>query len=396
MKAAIIGCGRIGCGFAGELLADAGYELVFLARNASMVEHLNRLGRYHVTLAQGRERTKRTVTGVRAIDTSHRAAAVAALAEADLIVTAVGAPNLGDIAPLIAQALQARSRPVNVLAFENLADGGVALQQEVAAHLPHDFPLEKFGFSGTLVSRAVTQRLGDPALDEPLEFVGDPPATFVVDGKRLVSPVPALPSMTVAEDFGAWMVRKLYIFSAGHAACAYLGHLKGYRYIHSAIRDPEIRTAVLDAMREGQRGLAGVYGEAFAGGEAHLQEIVERFDNAAIMDSISRVARDPSRKLSAGDRLLGAARLAAKAGVHPRALLRAAAAAYCFTDPDDARATELQEQIRVAGMRPTLRRVSGLEASDRLGRALVNRWHRLAHHWHSESVLLSLNKVVWA
>ncbi|HET9650914.1 MAG TPA: hypothetical protein VFP36_01925, partial [Usitatibacter sp.] len=168
------------------------------------------------------------------------------------------------------------------------------------------------------------------------------------------------------------------------------------RYIHSAIRDAEIRTAVLDAMREGQKGIAGVYGEDFAGGEAHVQEIVERFGNAAIMDSISRVARDPSRKLSAGDRLLGAARLAAKAGVHPRALLRAAAAAYCFTDPDDARATELQEQIRVSGLRPTLRRVSGLEATDRLGRTLVHRWQRIAHHFHAESVLLSLNKVVWA
>ena len=42
MKAAIIGCGRIGCGFAGHLLSEAGYEVVFLARNPNMVAHMNR------------------------------------------------------------------------------------------------------------------------------------------------------------------------------------------------------------------------------------------------------------------------------------------------------------------------------------------------------------------
>ena len=53
MKAAIIGSGRIGCGFAGQLLRAAGYDLVFLARNGKMVAHLNRLGCYRVRLANG-------------------------------------------------------------------------------------------------------------------------------------------------------------------------------------------------------------------------------------------------------------------------------------------------------------------------------------------------------
>jgi mannitol-1-phosphate 5-dehydrogenase len=227
-------------------------------------------------------------------------------------------------------------------------------------------------------------------------FVGDPPAEFVVDGARLVTPVPAIASMIVAQDFAAWMQRKLFIFSAGHATCAYLGYLKGYRYIHSAIRDSEIVRAVVEAMTEGQRGIAAIYGEDFAGGAAHLQEILERFANAAITDPISRVARDPSRKLSSGDRLLGAARLAANAGVHPRQLLRAAAAAYCFSDPADGVAARLQEEIRVTGLRTTMHRVSGLRSGGRLGRTLVRRWQQLTRHWHSDSVLLNLDRVHWA
>ena len=396
MKAAIIGSCRIGCGFAGHLLNAAGYEVVFLARNPIMVSHLNRLGCYRARLASGRDEAEYTVSGVRAVDTADQAASVAVLAEADLIVTAVGPTNLAGVAPLIAEALRSRSTPVNILTFENLTDGGAELRGKVAACLPQDFPLDRFGFSGTLVSRAVTQRLGDPVADDQMVFVGDPPDSFVVDGPRLVAPVPAIASMIVADNFIAWMRRKPYIFSAGHAACAYLGHLKGYRYIHSAIRDSEIRGAVVEAMTEAQQGIASLYGEAFAGGPAHLQEIVDRFANAAINDSISRVARDPSRKLSAEDRLLGAARLAWEAGVYPQQLLRAAAAAYCFSDPTDALAAELQKEIRATGMRPTVRRVSGVRANGRLGRTLVKRWQQLTRHWHSDSVLLSLDNVQWA
>lgn len=395
MKAAIIGTGRIGCGFAGHLLAQAGYELVFVARQPEMAAHLNRHG-YRVRLANGREQTEDAVRGVHAIDAARHAQCIAALAQADLIVTAVGAANLAHVAPLIAQALSVRATPVNILAFENVTDGGAQLQGLVAACLPAGFPLDRFGFSGVLVSRAVTQRLGDPGGDEPLVFVGDPPATFVVDGARLVAPVPTLAPMIVADDFAAWMRRKLFIFSAGHATCAYLGHLKGYRYVHSAIRDDEIQAAVVQAMTEGQRGIAAIYGEEFAGGAAHLQEILERFANAAITDPISRVARDPSRKLSAGDRLLGAAQLAAQAGVHPRQLLRAAAAAYCFSDPADAVAATLQEEIRATGLGRTMRRVSGLRTGDRLGQTLVRRWQRLTRHWHGDSVLLDLDRVQWA
>src|SRR5204863_138892 len=82
--------------------------------------------------------------------------------------------------------------------------------------------------------------------------------------------------------------KKLYTFCAGHAAAAYFGALKGYRYVHSAIRDPEIRSAVLSAMEEGQRGLEQRYGPELAGDGAELEAIIARFENAALTDPVSR------------------------------------------------------------------------------------------------------------
>lgn len=394
MNTVVIGPGRIGCGFAGQLLRSSGHRVTFLGRNAEVVDHLNRLGHYRVRLANGRDSRDIVVDEVRAVYVVDEAAALAALAEADLIVTAVGAGNLPAVAPLIAAALAGRGTPANVFAFENLADAGTYLKALVASHLPADGGLERHGFSGSVVSRAVSQRLGDPTADAPLTFVGDPASAFVVSGPDL-RPLEPIEGMIVADDLAAWMKHKLYIFSAGHAACAYLGYLKGYHYIHTAIRDPEIRAAVLAAMREGQRGVAALYGAPFAGGEADLLEILARFENAALQDTVNRVGRDPTRKLGHDDRLLGAAQLAQDAGLRPAGLGLAAAAACCF-DPEDPSAAQLQSEIENAGLGSALQRVSGLDTHKGLGRLVRKSWTQLAQGWRKDNVLLSLAHLLWA
>ena len=96
--------------------------------------------------------------------------------------------------------------------------------------------------------------------------------------------------------------------------------------------DPEIAEAVLGAMEEGRRGLAARYGEEVSGTPEDLEAILCRFRNAALGDTVDRVGRDALRKLGRGERLVGAARLAAKGQVPPIHLTRAAAAAL-VSDP---------------------------------------------------------------
>ena len=78
-------------------------------------------------------------------------------------------------------------------------------------------------------------------------------------------------------------------------------------------------------MSEGRLGILARYGPAYAGGAAMLRAIADRFENAAVRDPVARVGRDPLRKLAGDDRLVGAARLAAAAGVAPVHLCTAAA-----------------------------------------------------------------------
>jgi mannitol-1-phosphate 5-dehydrogenase len=396
VKAVIVGPGRVGCGFAAPALSAAGYELVFVGRDPAVVDHLNRTRSYEVRLVQGRHQTTQTVGNVRALGAEDVDGVAHEIAAADLVVVAVGARNLGAAAPLIAAGLRLRSRPVNVLCFENLADAGARLRSLVCEQVTSPRLLDGHGFAGALVSRAVARRLGDPRGPGPLIFVGDPPEDFKVERRALGPPLPELPGMTVVDDYAAAVRAKLYIFSAGHAAAAYLGFLKGYRYVHSAMRDPDVRMAVIGAMSEGRLGVAAACGPRYSVRTSELWSIAARFQNAALHDPLERVGRDPCRKLGFDDRLIGSARLALRAGIRPENLAIAAAAAFCFDCPGDGSARELQGLLDDVGIEGALSRVAGLELGDPLGHRIASAWLHVRDGRPRENVLLSLQGWNWA
>lgn len=418
MKAVVFGTGRIACGVVGELLYDAGCAVTFVGRNRGVVDNLNRCGRYHLRLRDTDSEAHRTIAGIAAIHLADRQAVITAVADADVIFTAVGVGNLDSVAALLADGLITRTSVVDVIACENHGDPGGHLGQLVAARSVEPNNVLRHGFAGALVGRAVSARLGEVDGHSPLTFLGDPIRELIVDGAVLRNPLPSVGGLQGVGDFAAYMQRKLFIFSAGHATAAYLGHLKGYRFIHAAVRDHEIRGAVLEAMREGQHGIAARFGEAFAcyegeprrnsgsrrrridlgtHGDRVLDGMLSRFGNAALCDPVSRVGRDAKRKLNIDDRLLGAAQLAREAGVEPSGLLIAAAAALCFECTDDPGTAAIRESMHRRGVTATLDQECGIEARSRLARSVHAAWVRLTGgDWHAGNAMLSIDRPQWA
>jgi mannitol-1-phosphate 5-dehydrogenase len=396
VRAVIVGTGRVACGFVGPALRAARYELVFVGRNRLVVEHLRRVGRYRVRLIEGRNIEDLMVDGVSALHTSDAEAVAREIAAADLVATAVGAENLSAAASLVAPGLARRTSPVNVLAFENLADAGPRLRSLVTGRLNGHGGAPRHGFAGALVCRVIAQRLGDPLGAQPLMFVGDPMRVFRVEAGGLAAPLPTIPGMALVDDYDAWMMSKLYIFGAGHATAGYLGYLKGYRFVHSAVRDPEIRAATLGAMAEGQRGVAARYGADKAGGPGDLRVNLARFENAALCDPVYRVGRDPCRKLGACDRLVGAARLAEEAGGTADHLAVSIAAALYFQSAGDPSAAGLRARLRTLGVEATLESVCGLHRGEALLERVRQAWTRLIDARHPENFLLDLERCAWA
>ena len=99
-----------------------------------------------------------------------------------------------------------------------------------------------------------------------------------------------------------------------------------------------------------------------------------RFSNRALGDTIFRLGRDPLRKLAPADRLVGAARLAEKAGLVPAALAEGIAAGYCFDASADPMAVELQKRIELKGFDATLAEISGIQQGEKLADLVRNRY----------------------
>jgi mannitol-1-phosphate 5-dehydrogenase len=87
---------------------------------------------------------------------------------------------------------------------------------------------------------------------------------------------------------------------------------------------------------------------------------LKRFENPTLPDPVTRVGRDPKRKLAPADRLVKPAMLAVEAGVTPTNLATGIAAALLYDDPTDPQAMELGQALRNFGLDTVLNEVCQL------------------------------------
>jgi len=185
--------------------------------------------------------------------------------------------------------------------------------------------------------------------------------------------------MYPVRNFKAEFERKLFMYNLGHAALAYLGHLKGLSYVHEGFEDEDITTVFNGALDETGTALQRLYPDDIdaQGQEEVRQDIKLRFGNPMLMDTIQRVGRDPIRKLGADDRLVGSAKLCLSQGLFPKRIATTCAAALCYDEPTDPQALKLQDMIRHGGVGATLRDVSALDPGSDLGGTIISDYHRI-------------------
>ncbi len=363
MQIVIIGAGRVGCGALGVALALQGHELTFAVRRRELAESINRFG-YDVQ-TKGTIEATMSVRGVRAVGTSGEEFAVA-VANADQVFTSVRPDNLPGIAPALAEALVFRAksqilRPLDIFCCENLKNAGSQLERLVFTHIPFAYAQqmqEWVSFSAAISDRIVSGQ--DKDEEGRLVFTADATGDVLFDTLQIKNTFDVLPPFKGLDNFPACIEEKLYVLNCGHAVCAYLGHRRGYSYVHEAMEDESINRSVVGAMLEAQRALQCKYGRTFhyAG---FINEILASFSNAALMDTVARVGRDPIRKLQPDDRLIGPLKLAYRYGIEPVNLIRGTAAALTFSNHDDSQAVELQTAATETGIERTLDTVAQLK-----------------------------------
>lgn len=386
MKQAIIfGAGNVGRGFLGQLFSESGYLVTFVDVDQPLLAALNDQGKYTIRLVTNESTTEVTVGPVRGVPAGDRDRVAEAVAEAEIGATAVGARVLEHIAPNLAAGITRRAErgiatPLNLIICENLKGAAQTLRGLVEASLPPASQLylaQRVGFVDTVIARMVPPLTPELRAQDPSLIIVEPYQELPVDAEAFVGPPPAIVGMIPDSPFSFYTERKLYIHNAGHAVLGYLGYLGGYEYGYEALEDRDIAGAVWGAMAESQQALERKYQLPPGRLADHVQDLLHRFGNRALGDTVFRLARDPIRKLARHDRLIGAALNALEQQVQPDHLVSGIVAALRFDHPEDPVAAQLQQQLHQGGLDATLREECGLEPDSELAK-LIKKQYQLS------------------
>jgi mannitol-1-phosphate/altronate dehydrogenase len=129
---------------------------------------------------------------------------------------------------------------------------------------------------------------------------------------------------------------KLYLHNTPHCIAAYLGSIINVKYIHKAMKNQFVRKIVEGSMNEMLKTLKLNWDISHNFLEWYAQKEINRFKNTLLFDPISRVAREPLRKLEINGRLIGAAQLCLYNGVFPNNILKGIVSAFMFENHQDA------------------------------------------------------------
>jgi mannitol-1-phosphate 5-dehydrogenase len=381
MLAIHFGAGNIGRGFIGNLLYHSGYETCFVDVNREIVDLLNEKKEYRVVLAEPTQ-AEVVIKNVRAINSAlNPEQVIDAIAEADLVTTAIGPNILPFIANLLADGLRKRiertDKPLNIIACENMIGGTSFLKEKIYEKLTADEIAQfegRFGFPDSAVDRIVPNQVNEDKLMVKVE----PFYEWVVEEPKIIGEKPPVKGITYVKELVPFIERKLFTVNTGHALAAYFGYHYGMETINSAMANKQISELVEGALKESGAFLVKKYG---FNGEEHnkyIQKIIGRFSNEYIVDEVTRVGRSPIRKLGPNDRLVSPARQFVEVfGTEPTFLLKGIAAALSYDVQSDEEAVQVQTTIREQGIEAAIMKYTELDSTSILFKGIVEQYQQL-------------------
>ena len=396
MKQAVMyGGGNIGRGFIGALLSQSGYEVTFIDVAEPVVKALQENHRYPVRYVSSDGYEDVMIENVTAVNGNDQEAASEAIANCDIMATAVGARILKFIVGNIVAGLRKRwtrtDKPLNIIICENLMDANLVVEKMLKELLTDDEKKlfdERVGLVEASIGRMVPVQTEEMKDGDPMRVCVERYGFLPTDKAAFKGEIPEIRNMVPFEPFDFYIKRKLYIHNMGHATCAYLGDILGLDYIYQSIDVPEVRVLVQNAMLESAIALSRKYGVELEKIVLHITDLLNRFTNAALKDTCARVGGDPARKLSPADRLIGSSTLALEQGVMPAYIAVGAAAGLRRYINE----TEGLEQGMGAARR-VLAEVSGLDDDSELAKLILHMYELVLEEKSVRELLKAADEV---
>jgi len=369
MRAVHFGAGNIGRGFIGAVLQDSGYFVTFADVNQQLIDQLNKAKKYSLIELDAVEK-RTTYKNFAVLNSSLQAdELIAEISAADVVTASVGANVLPFIAPVIAKGIESRAtaKPLVIMACENAINATDILEAKIA-ELLGVIP-EGIYFANTAVDRIVPMQ---PEGTEP-DVAAESFCEWVIDNSKLGGVDLKIPAATLVSDLAPFIERKLYTVNTAHLTIAYLGQRHGHKTISSALTDPIVRDVTARVMEETSMALVTKHNLDATEHAEYVKKTLVRLANPALDDEVERVGRQPIRKLSRHERLIGPAALLAEYGEEPTALLEVVDAALDFVASDDPEVALLKTKLTTLSAEEFAEEICGIGSDHVLAEKLQSR-----------------------
>ncbi len=365
-KFIMYGAGNIGRGFIGQVFSNNGYSVGFVDINQEVISTLNKDHSYPVKVVSNDGVIVQPVNNVYGIDGTDIELVSDEIASADAMATAIGVNVLKFIAKPIALGLKKRfinnAKPFNIIICENLIGADEFLRNLIISCIPeYEERIKKeVGFVEASIGRMVPVLEKEPG-ESILTVAVEPYNILPVDKDAFKGEIPNVPNLYPFTPFSLFIERKLFMHNMSHAISAYLGNLRKYNFIYESIKDYDIKFIAYKALTQSAIALTKEHGVEIEPLIAHADNLLYRFTNVALADTVARVGKDTIRKLSNNDRIIGAINLCEKHGLPCEYICIGAAAGMHFAPEGDERSIELCNFAKEFGVKETLKKYCNYE-----------------------------------
>lgn len=365
-KAVHFGAGNIGRGFIGEILSKNGFEIYFVDTNKAIIDELNTRHSYEIGIASSSPE-KISVSGVFGINNGENPEdVIEAIAQADIVTTAIGPNILPYIAELVAKGIQKRKEEnkqvqIDIIACENMIEGSEFLEKKVAEYLSDSdkvYLANYIGFPNAAVDRIVPGQKHEDLLYVEVE----PFCEWVIDESQIKNKSFKLEGVHYANNLEPFIERKLFSVNSGHDTVAYSSAYKGYKTILEGLQHKEILSALKGVQKETRTLLLAKWPQYFTEEDlmSYHQMIISRFANPKIIDEVTRVARTPIRKLGYDERFIRPIRELNERGLSYQNHLDIVGKIFAYQDENDSQSVQLQEKLSTMDLQRLIEEVTGL------------------------------------
>lgn len=364
-KFVMYGAGNIGRGFIGQSFSAAGFNVGFVDINEEVISRLNADGEYPVNVVTSHENKEVIVKNVYGIDGKNVELVSDEIASCDMMATAIGVNVLKFIAKPISLGIKKRAEknaaPLNIIICENLIGADEFLKGLVKKEIPElsEYVEKNVGFIEASIGRMVPVMTEEKKLGNPLRVYVEPYNVLPVDKAAFKGEPPKeVTNLYPYSPFNLFIQRKLFMHNMSHALSAYLGFLRDYEYIYQAVGDYDIRYVAYKALISSAIAVAKENNADIDFLADHADNLLYRFTNTALADTVARVGKDTKRKLGGNDRLIGALKLCEKHKVNANYICIGIAAAMLFSPVGDESSNELYTFAEKYGAAETLKKYS--------------------------------------